>query len=65
MNKAGWIKTKERMPDVKEFLGISRFNKEVRVYRKRAWNPEFTVGGLEIAKDIVWWMPLPESPEEG
>ena len=62
--KPGWISVKERLPGVDDFIGVSRFNSAVRVYHKRSWNKEFTVGGLDIKKDIVWWMPLPEPPKE-
>lgn len=59
-----WISVGDRMPDVDVFLGISRFNNRVRTYKVRKWDREWVVGGLNIKKDIKFWIPLPEPPEE-
>lgn len=60
-----WIRTADKFPDVDRFLGISKFYKKEKVciYEKRPWEPTWAVGGYDIAKDIIWWMPLPEPPE--
>lgn len=60
-----WISVGDRMPDVDVFLGISRFNNRVRTYEVRKWDREWVVGGLNIKKDIKFWIPLPEPPKEG
>lgn len=59
-----WISVKDRLPDVDTFLGISRFNVGVQIYKVRPWEPGWTVGGLKIEKDMKYWMPLPEPPKE-
>ena len=63
--KQRWISVGDRMPDVDVFLGISRFNNRVRTYEVRKWDREWVVGGLNIKKDIKFWIPLPEPPKEG
>ena len=62
--KQEWISVKDRLPEADSFLGVSRFNNEVQIYRKRAWDKDWVVGGLKIDKDILWWMPLPDGPKE-
>ena len=59
-----WVSVTERLPDCDMFLGISRFNNKVSIYQKRGWDKDCVVGGLNIRKDIRYWMPLPEPPKE-
>ena len=62
--KQGWISVKDSPPEADRFLGVSRFNNQVRLYKKREWDKAWVVGGLKIDKDIMWWMPLPDGPKE-
>ena len=59
-----WTSPKEKMPDVPVFLGISKYNPDVLVYRKYPQDPEYTHLWLNIRDDILWWMPVPEPPKE-
>ena len=59
-----WISVKDSPPEADRFLGVSRFNNQVRLYKKREWDKDWVVGGLKIDKDIMWWMPLPDGPRE-
>ena len=66
---AEWTRTADKFPDVDRFLGINKFQKQkkvpqIHIYEKRPWEPTWAVGGYDIEKDIIWWMPLPEPPEE-
>lgn len=58
-----WISTAEQLPNVERFLYVSRFNDMIRISEKRYFDDEHIVGGLNIKRDILYWMPLPALPE--
>lgn len=62
--KPCWISTGDRFPDADRFLYISRFNNSVYLGEKRSFDKNWIVGGLNIRKDIRFWMPLPEPPNQ-
>lgn len=59
-----WTSCYERLPDVDRFLYVSRFNRIVQLGIRRTFDEQWIVGGLNIKKDILFWMPLPEPPAE-
>ena len=61
----GWIDAKVELPpdDATKFLAISKFG-HIMIAERRAWDSGWLVGGLQISRDIKYWMPLPEMPEE-
>lgn len=60
-----WIDAKVELPpdDAAKFLAISKFG-HIMIAKRRAWDSGWLVGGLQISRDIKYWMPLPEMPEE-
>lgn len=60
-----WINAKVELPpdDATKFLAISKFG-HIMIAERRAWDSGWLVGGLQISRDIKYWMPLPEMPEE-
>ncbi|MBS7225386.1 MAG: hypothetical protein KH050_08610 [Clostridiaceae bacterium] len=59
-----WIDAKVELPpdDATKFLAISKFG-HIMIAERRAWDSGWLVGGLQISRDIKFWMPLPGMPE--
>lgn len=61
-----WISVTDKTQIPPErFLAITRFNDKIWIMERRGWGEaDWLVGGYYLPKDVRWWMPLPEPPEE-
>ena len=60
----GWRSPKADPPKIDEFFAISKFDPNIRVYRKNATDYHYTTECLNIRNDLICWMPIPEVPKE-
>lgn len=58
-----WRLPKSDPPNVDEFFAVSRFDPNIRVYKKNLVDPDYTVEWLHIKNDILYWMPIPKRPK--
>lgn len=62
--RQSWIKVGQGEAPPDRFLGVSRWG-HVDIYTRRCWGDrDWLVNGYYLPRDIRWWMPLPEAPEQ-
>ncbi|MBR2000692.1 MAG: hypothetical protein IJ994_00145 [Firmicutes bacterium] len=63
--ESNWIRVSDRPPDVPVFLGITRDNPEPLIYwQDMKCKPGWTVSGINIKRDMLWWKPRPYAQKE-
>ena len=64
MKKQRWVSIKDKLPEGKQFLAINKWGRQFLAQRRSWGDEDWLVGGLQISKDVLFWMPLPEKPKE-
>lgn len=62
MEKQRWVSVKDRLPEGERFLAINKWGRRFLAQRSPRADKDWLVGGLQISKDVLFWMPLPEKP---
>lgn len=62
MEKQRWVSVKDRPPEGERFLAINKWGRRFLAQRSPRADKDWLVGGLQISKDVLFWMPLPEKP---
>jgi hypothetical protein len=63
-NQHRWRSPKSEPPDVDMFFAVTKFDPEIRIYKKNLIDQHYTAEWLNIRNDILWWMPVPDVPKE-
>lgn len=63
-NQHKWRSPKAEPPDVDTFYAVTKFDPEIRIYKKNLIDHHYTTEWLNIRNDILYWMPIPEVPKE-
>lgn len=62
-NQHKWRSPKAEPPDVDTFYAVTKFDPEIRVYKKNLVDRHYTTEWLNIRNDILYWMPIPSIPK--
>lgn len=62
VEKQRWVSVKDRLPEGERFLAINKWGRRFLAQRSPRADKDWLVGGLQISKDVLFWMPLPEKP---
>ena len=63
-NQHKWRSPKAEPPNVDAFYAISKYNPEIKVYKKNLVDAHYTTEWLNIRNELICWMPIPEMPKE-
>lgn len=62
--KLKWRSPKAEPPDVDTFYAVTKFDPEIRIYKKNLIDQHYTTEWLNIRNDILYWMPIPDVLKE-